>query len=126
MSRIGSVRFVDMDVHKDAIQRTVLTDQKDGRTIAFKRNVASDPAGVRVIGRLCHESGSGLRGWAACAAGDTRASAPSAAERDGQGRSMGIGSVLHDEHVRAAPRGALQRGMTYEHVGCDARGAGRG
>ena len=24
------------------------------------------------------------------------------------------------------PRGALQRGMTYEHVGCDARGAGRG
>ena len=43
----------------------------------------------------------------------------------GQGRGDRIGSGVDEEHVRAAPRGTLKRGVTYEHVDCDAGGARR-
>ena len=38
-----SVRFVGMDVHKDAILLAVLNDRRQGREIEFGRQVCSDP-----------------------------------------------------------------------------------
>ena len=56
MSRIESVRFVGMDVHKDSIQMAVLSDQRHGAEIKLARQVASDPAAVKkVIRRVCRE-----------------------------------------------------------------------
>ena len=51
-----SVRFVGMDVHKDAIQLAVLGDRRHGREIEFERQVGSDPAAVKkVIRRVRRE-----------------------------------------------------------------------
>ena len=51
-----SVRFVGMDVHKDAIQLAVLGELRHGRQIEFERQVGSDPAAVKkVIRRLSRE-----------------------------------------------------------------------
>ena len=51
-----SVRFVGMDVHKDAIQLAVLGELRHGRQIEFERQVGSDPAAVKkVMRRLSRE-----------------------------------------------------------------------